>query len=250
MTIPTYALMAMIGLIVASLYLLFRLETVNLTFKGFLIYLIIGIMGLLLFSRILFVISEIPNMDTYRPEAFLDNFLHGGIVFYGGMLGLLLTVYIITKVRKDNTRDILEFIAPAIPLFHGFARIGCLLTGCCYGIPWSWGVIMAETPDVVRFPVQLVESLCDFIIFFMIQKLKKKGCNRTLEVYLFSYAVCRFVLEFFRGDEIRGLWWVGISTSQIVSLIIMVVVAIRFVKSRKQNGSRETKSNESVEAKE
>ena len=46
------------------------------------------------------------------------------------------------------------------------------------------------------------------------------------------YAICRFVLEFFRGDAIRGIWW-GISTSQIISVLILLALLIRFIFKRK-----------------
>ena len=182
----------------------------------------------------MFVIGILPSLEKISPSIILHYLLNGGIVFYGGMLGLLLGVFVVAKCRKESPGKMLNFIAPAIPLFHGVARIGCLLSGCCYGIPCHFGVRMIQSPEIVRFPVQLVESFCDFLIFSGILIYQKRTNERShsLEIYLVSYAVCRFVLEFFRGDTVRGLWLFGISTSQIVSILILIVVCILQSKRR------------------
>ena len=73
---------------------------------------------------------------------------------------------------------------------------------------------------VSRFPVQLVESCCLVIIFVILLILRMNGSTKLAEQYLVLYALCRFVLEFFRGDAIRGVWY-GMSTSQWISLVIL-----------------------------
>ena len=175
----------------------------------------------------------IPSMERFNMYDFFHYLLSGGIVFYGGMLGLLLGIFIISKIQKDNTRDILSFFAPAIPLFHAIARIGCLFTGCCYGIPFGWGISMYHSPDIIRFPVQLIECGCNVLIFVAIIILEKIGKKQySLTTYLLSYACCRFILEFFRGDMERGVWFNCVSTSQIVSIVILLVLCVNFIIKR------------------
>lgn len=178
----------------------------------------------------------IPSMETgHIVNDFLHYLLHGGIVFYGGLLGLLLGISILAKIKKDDLKNIYNFAAPAIPLFHMWARIGCLFAGCCYGIPWNWGVIMADSPETVRFPVQIAESICDFIIFGVVmyyeKRLRKDGDN--LKVYMLAYAFCRFILEFFRGDEVRGIWG-KMSTAQIISIMIILCYFIKSICKEKE----------------
>ena len=224
--LPSYGVMATIGLCVSMLFLYIRIEEVDMTLNHFLLYLKVGGVCLLAGSRILFVIGILPSLENISISVIGHYFLNGGIVFYGGMLGFVFGIIIVAKCRKESSYKMLNFLAPAIPLFHGFARIGCLLAGCCYGIPCDFGVRMLQSPDVIRFPVQLLESFCDFIIFIGILIYKKKGNSYAIEVYLISYAICRFVLEFFRGDNIRGLWMGGISTSQMISILIIGVVCV------------------------
>ena len=113
---------------------------------------------------------------------------------------------------------------------HGFARIGCFLAGCCYGVECEFGFtahgndLVPAVNDVSRFPVQLLESLGCFLIFFLILYLYRKGklTGRLLFVYLGVYAVLRFCDEFLRGDAIRGFIF-GLSTSQFISIFMALI---------------------------
>ena len=163
-------------------------------------------------------------------------------MFYGGLLGLLGSVALVAKIKNDELNHIYNYMAPAIPLFHAWARIGCLFAGCCYGKEWNWGVVMAATPDIIRFPVQVAESICNVLIFItlLIYEKHHREEKHTLVVYLILYAVCRFILEFFRGDQERGIWGI-ISTAQIISLGILFFLCIRVLvkKKVKQNEKKE-----------
>lgn len=100
--------------------------------------------------------------------------------------------------------------------------------GCCYGIPCKYGFVMKESPNVTRFPVQLVEAGFEILIFLLLLCLEKHNKKQLLNCYLLLYAPVRFVLEYFRGDEIRGVWGF-ISTSQIISLLLVLIVIINRV---------------------
>lgn len=128
-------------------------------------------------------------------------------------------------------------IAPAIPLFHAFGRIGCFLAGCCYGFELSDPIVIASDFVITHFPVQLVESLFNILLFIVLNIVQRYRPNtRILYVYMLSYAVFRFIIEFFRGDVTRGLFF-GISTSQLISAIIIVVCVITLYKRMINKGS-------------
>ena len=127
----------------------------------------------------------------------------------------------------------MNVITPGFAIFHVFGRMGCFFGGCCYGKIATWGIALYDEPGVLRIPIQLIESGCILLIFIVLLYIDKKIKNISLlSVYLAMYAICRFVLEFFRGDAIRGIWW-GISTSQIISLLILLALLIRFIFKRK-----------------
>ena len=161
--------------------------------------------------------------------------LFGGSVFYGGLLGGLLAGGISAKVQKLSAGLVTDCAAPALALFHCFGRIGCFLGGCCYGVESEHGVVFTDSliesaNGVPRVPVQLYEAVFELALFFALWALLNKGVlkNRLLLVYLFSYAVGRFILEFWRGDEYRGFLF-GLSTSQVVSILVFVVSAVLFI---------------------
>ena len=225
--------MATIATLTAVLYNYFRIDKIGLTFKAYALYCVVSAVCLGVFAKVLFAISYLPTVG-FSFENFFHYIFNGGIVFYGGLFGLAIGIIIVSRFLHNDSKFILDYFSPSFPLFHSIARIGCLLGGCCYGIPWHWGVTMAESPDVVRFPVQIAESLCCFgiFVFLTIRAKRRENYEGSFRLYLFLYACCRFILEFFRGDIDRGIWVWGLSTSQIISLIIIVVIILRVVFSK------------------
>lgn len=207
--------------------------------------------GLFVGGHILFGLTNIGtlvqlfgNIGSYTVRGFLYGLgaVFGGSVFYGGLLGGIAAIFIFCRISKSIDRnDLLDIMAVCVPLFHTFGRIGCFLGGCCYGIPSSFGFTVTENQinpavcGVNRFPVQLIEAGCNLVIFFVLLKFfgKERLSGRMMYIYLLIYPVVRFVLEFFRGDEIRGIWF-GLSTSQWISIALfafaickMTVIACR-----------------------
>ena len=182
------------------------------------------------------------HADSFEsPFAFLQAVAaaFAGMVFYGGALGCIVGMKVWTRATKRAPEDYFDLLAVCIPLFHAFARIGCFLGGCCYGIESDVGFVytddpIAEANGVRRFPVQLLESGCEAALFALLLWLclRERQRGGLIWVWLGSYAAVRFLDEFLRGDAYRG--FLGpFSTSQWISLAILVVVAIHIVRKRK-----------------
>ena len=133
---------------------------------------------------------------------------------------------------KWNFWKIFDIAMPAVAMAQGFGRIGCLLAGCCYGIELDpanpIGIVFhnsAYAPnDVALLPTQIISSVLDFANCFVLLALSKKlkTDGQVASCYLIFYSIGRFVLEYFRGDLIRGN--VGeFSTSQFISLFICLI---------------------------
>ena len=232
--LPSYGVCAGIGLIAAVILFLFRKRSVGLDINKTKQMMIAAVIGLVIGSRLVFVLTMIPNIIAdFSWQRLFGVILMGGFVFYGGLLGAILGIYIYCKCKKLDMQPIFNAITPCFPLFHCFGRIGCFMAGCCYGIPGSFGVPMAFDPNTVRCPVQLVEAICCFVIFIVLIVVeKKKEGAPLLAVYLLSYAVVRFLLEFLRGDTVRGIWGF-LSTSQWISLAIAAAVIITAVRKKR-----------------
>lgn len=143
----------------------------------------------------------------------LSSLLQGGFVFYGGLLGGMLTLFLFAKWQEASFLDYLTAIAPSVPLAHAFGRIGCFLAGCCYGIP------LDSSTNPPLFPVQLLESGCNLVLAAVLQIGMRKWNHRERIVfcYLIAYAMIRMVTEQFRYDAERG-FLLGISTSEWISI--------------------------------
>lgn len=231
-SVSSYSLMGGIGAIAALLFLYTRKDRLNIRIKDLFEYIVVCTVFGAALARLMYVIALIPSMEHITFEELLFQLWNGGIVFYGGLFGVIIGIIGVSKYRNRKPIEVLNVVAPTFPLFHAFARFGCLLAGCCYGIEWSWGVRMIDEENIIRLPVQLFECLCNVSIFIGITifSIKKQTDKYNLMIYLFSYSICRFVLEFFRGDSIRGIWAGRLSTAQCISIAIIFLYILYYVK--------------------
>jgi len=83
-----------------------------------------------------------------------------------------LIVWLYGKRHKIGFYYLLDIVVPGVVLGQAIGRIGCLFSGCCYGIETSgtWGVVTRFAPGL-RHPYQLYESAADFLIFFLLLRL-------------------------------------------------------------------------------
>lgn len=253
--IGAYAALSLIGVLVAGLtiYILNRNSTIR---KDQLLHLfLISIAGLFIGAHFLYGITQLPHiidvlinkrdsLSTIEDVYYLFAHGFGGMVFYGGLIGGLLAGYLYCGKLYLNTHEYMNALAPAIPLFHAFGRIGCFLSGCCYGIESEFGFIythslVEEANHVQRFPVQLLEVFLELILFIVLSFLLIKYRNRfsLIRIYLFSYGMIRFFDEFLRGDLLRGMWG-PFSTSQWISLLIIIVLIVEYIIKRNKKISK------------
>jgi len=230
--VPSYGLMAALGFIVSTSWLfckrIYDLDY-EMSFRDFLGLILMCGVGCLIGSKLLYGLTQIPVLiEDCSFDNLIYSFVGGGFVFYGGLFGAYLGAYIFAKYKEHDISKILGFITPAFALFHAFGRIGCLLAGCCYGFHLD-NSIMIGNVQFNYFPIQIVESVFEFIMFFILKRMKEQ--NRIFKMYLVCYSCFRFCAEFFRGDIIRGVWF-GFSTSQWISIIIILYLMIAFYKKK------------------
>jgi phosphatidylglycerol:prolipoprotein diacylglycerol transferase len=145
---------------------------------------------------------------------FLDNpqevfmLWHGGLVWYGGFLGGMLSGSIYLKRKKIPLLRAMDLIMPYVALSHSIGRIGCFLNGCCYG----------------RFfiPAQLFSSFGLLIIFVILRLLQGRPRRQgfILACYLMAVSLERFIEEFLRGDSPRDFG--GLTIFQVISIAVFL----------------------------
>lgn len=254
--LPMYGLMAIIGMAFAILSACYLSPKCGMPVMDVGFSSVYAIIGVIVGSKLLFFITKLPILLTHLDLFFKEPFAtlmysFAGFVFYGGLIGGALGIVIYCKQFHIELSPILNIAAPSIPLMHAFGRIGCFLGGCCYGKEYH-GILAVKFPynedfeqlsAVERFPVQLVEASIEFILFIILFILVKKS-NRlknglALGIYLIIYPISRFILEFFRGDALRGFWG-PLSTSQWISLFLLPLgIYLIIKKENNQKGNPE-----------
>ena len=197
------------------------------------------IISALVGAKLLLLITDFKSF-TADPRELLTLARSGG-VFYGGLIvAVIVALWYIRRVGLPlwTTCDV---FAPGIALGHVVGRFGCLFAGCCYGKPTTrpWGITFTDpfaaanvgTPlGVALHPTQLYEAGAELLILIVLLVTERKGRpfpGRTFWLYMLLYAISRFIIEFYRGDD-RGT--VGMfSTSQFISIVLAPLAIVMLV---------------------
>lgn len=243
--IASYSFFIFVGIILGAVFAVQYFSKFYNIKKEDIIYCILyAIIGLGIGAKLLYIVTNIPflinNYTTLDITDTLLKMLTGGFVFYGGLIGGVLGIFIYSKQFKISFKDLLLILLPTVPLVHSIGRIGCFFAGCCYGIEYNGiGAITFYNSDfapngIPLFPTQIIESICLFIIFIILLVFYKKFLNTTkiIGLYCVMYSMTRFTIEFFRGDVIRGIY-LNLSTSQWISIIIFIIGIIILLKKTK-----------------
>ncbi|RHP31949.1 prolipoprotein diacylglyceryl transferase [Lachnotalea sp. AF33-28] len=189
-------------------------------------------------AKLLYVLVEIKAIME-NPQNILKE-LTEGFVVYGGIIGGILTGYIYSRVKKVSFIKYFDLIMPSIALAQAFGRIGCFLSGCCYGCETSsWcGVVFNNSPfapiGVRVIPTQLISSAANFLHFFVLIWFAKraKSDGQVGGLYLIFYSIGRFLIEILRNDPRGEIGF--LSTSQFISIFTLILGIALFVIATKK----------------
>lgn len=198
--------------------------------------------------------ARLEYVRRFWSESFADDPMgvwrvwEGGLVFQGGFILAAIAVWLLCLYKKWPVGGVADLMAPALPVGHAIARLGCLFNGCCFGIPWKhFGGIQypASGNDVLHtqfllgqlpegtitplpvLPIQALEALWCLLIAGAILLCERMGLlkKRLFFLYLIGYSIGRFFLEFLRGDYHQNG---GLTPAQwtTAALILPVTIAI------------------------
>jgi phosphatidylglycerol:prolipoprotein diacylglycerol transferase len=186
-------------------------------------------------SKILMLFTE-PEYRDHPSQLLSLDFLRSGGVFYGGLIGAVLTGYFLMRRYNLPWWKTADACAPGIAIGNFLGRQGCFAAGCCWGKPTTlpWGVKFTELGhevtgvpiDAYLHPTQLYESFAMLLVFFFLLWLHKhrRFSGQVILFYTLLYSVIRFGIEFLRDDprgDVFGLTTLtGLSTSQIISIVV------------------------------
>ena len=218
-----YSICIVSGIVVSLFLGAISKEKFNIKFDDLLEIFIYSLIGGIIGARLYYCIFNIKFylLNPSKIFAFRD----GGLAIYGGIIFGILVAFVLSKIKKINFRNLLDYIAPYLALTQGIGRIGNFFNLEAYG---------KETSNLFRMgifkngnfievhPCFLYEGLACFTIFILLKILQKK---RNFELQIFSlymilYGFARFFIEVLRVDS---LYLGNIKISQLVSLVFISI---------------------------
>ena len=238
---PYYGSLIVLGVLVAAGLGILQAALFKLDIYDFILLAAVAGLGGMIGAKVLYLLVSIRTIQFSQilNPSYLNSIMGGGFVFYGGLIGGMLSVVIFRRFYKLNILLYISRFVPCLPVAHGFGRLGCSAVGCCYGIPFDsmFSITYSGSPfapnGIPLFPVQIAEAVGNFLIagvlLFYIDVLKR---DNGIIVYLLSYSFMRFFLEFLRSDEERGHLGM-LSVSQWVSILLVLTTVAWYMYSKR-----------------
>ena len=199
---------------------------------------VIIILAAVVGSRLLYVVY---HLDQYSNPLDMLALWQGGATFYGGFILAMIASYWWVHKNSIPFLKIADIMAPSIGLGLVFTRIGCFLSGCCYGKPtdMAWGVVFPPNSPagsaamaiaqqrgvehVALHPTQLYSSFGGLVIFVSLMLsqplLTRRGS--TFGLLLVLYGIHRCTIDFFRYYAPNALVLGGLTFNQVISVFLV-----------------------------
>jgi phosphatidylglycerol:prolipoprotein diacylglycerol transferase len=199
-----------------------------------------GVLGVVIGGRL-------GEVLFYNPAFYFSNPLEvfmvwkGGMSFHGGFLGVLLAMALWSRRRGRHLMDVMDFIAPLVPLGYAFGRIGNFinaeLPGRIADASLPWAMIWPNVDNLPRHPSPIYQALVDGLLLFIVLWLyarKERPRMAVSGLFALGYGCARFFTEYFRiPDYVVPLGPVTISAGQMLSVpmivlgVILILIAYR-----------------------
>ncbi|WP_434514090.1 prolipoprotein diacylglyceryl transferase [Dechloromonas sp. ARDL1] len=200
-----------------------------------------GMLGVILGGRLGQVLFYEPGYYLANPLEILAVW-KGGMSFHGGFLGVLVAMGLWTRKHGKHWFDVMDFVAPLVPLGLAAGRIGNFINGELWGrvadpsLPWA--MVFPQSGDMQpRHPSQLYHVGLEGVVLFVILWLysrQPKPRAAVSGIFLIGYGAFRFITEFFREPDhgifgqsyiiSMGQW---LSLPMILAGVAMLVFAYR-----------------------
>lgn len=195
---------------------------------------LIGFVG----AHVLYAITrlELPSEQWWR---LFWRFGYGGVWFGGFILSWGWCEWW-RRQRNVPRFQMYDVAAFAVLIALPIGRLGCFFNGCCYGsptgLPWAMWLPTREYGFAGLHPTAIYEMLYSVAVFAFLWSRRKRAFEGEIaSTYLILAPVGRFLLEFLRGDTVRGFIFASwMSTSQLIALGLAVCgVLLRFYLKKK-----------------
>lgn len=209
-----------------------------------------GVLGVVFGGRLGEVLFYNPSFYFSHPSKILAVW-EGGMSFHGGFLGVLIAMAIFAHQRKINWLQLMDFIAPLVPIGLGAGRIGNFINAELWGRPTQgwWAMIFPNVDNVPRHPSQLYEFALEGVALFFLLWIfsrKPRPVGAVSGLFLIGYGSFRFIGELARtpDDGIFGLMTFGVSMGQWLSLPMILAGVVMMIWALKLKPAKLTDSQQ------
>ena len=238
LVISTYGVLVAIGLIVSFYVAIYFAKKEGINEKYVENIFLFTVLGGLIGARLAYILE---HPDQFKTLIDYIAIWKGGISWFGGFIGGLITALFFIKKYKINIWKAGDIAAISVVIGHAIGRLGCTAAGCCYGKPvpehsfWEHFAIKfpensAAPPGMKLYPTQPLEAIASFLIFLLLFFLYKRKLfdGQIFALYIVLYGIERFILEFFRNVT-PPIEHIGLTWNQIVSLILIFAGLVIFI---------------------
>ena len=230
-----YALAYIVGLLIGWRYCLWLASKPPLAlarelFDDFLIWAIIAV---LLGGRLGYVLF-------YKPAHFLANpveipmLWQGGMSFHGGMIGVILALWLFSIRRRVPFFTLMDVVAVAGPIGLLLGRLANFINGELYGRPSDvpWAMVFPQGGPEPRHPSQLYEAALEGLLLFLVLHVVARHTNARLRyglisgLFLIGYGLSRFAVEFVREPDSHLGYLFGFATMGQLLSVPMILLGI------------------------
>lgn len=165
-----------------------------------------GALGVILGGRVGYMFFY-KFSDLLADPISLFYVWQGGMSFHGGLLGVLLALYLFSRASNKSVFKVVDFIAPMVPIGLGAGRMANFINAELWGrvsdVPWAM-VFPTDPSGNPRHPSQLYECALEGFVLFTILWLFSKKPRPTFVVssmFCMLYGVFRTFVEFYRQPD-------------------------------------------------
>ncbi|MGH1357675.1 MAG: prolipoprotein diacylglyceryl transferase [Burkholderiaceae bacterium] len=188
-----------------------------------------GAMGVVIGGRLGYVLFYKPAYYLSHPLEILAVW-QGGMAFHGGLLGVILAIYLFCRRRELKFWPVIDFVAPLVPLGLAAGRMGNFINGELWGRTTTvpWGMIFPQAGDgLARHPSQLYQFAGEGLLLFVLLWLyssRPRPVTAVSGMFLLLYGIFRFLAEFARQpDSFLGFLTFGATMGQLLCLPMMAI---------------------------
>jgi phosphatidylglycerol---prolipoprotein diacylglyceryl transferase len=213
-----------------------------------------GALGVILGGRLGYVLFYGFSRFLSDP-LYLFKIWDGGMSFHGGLLGVLLAMWLFGRRIKRSFFEVTDFIAPMVPVGLFTGRIGNFINGELWGgpsdLPWAMQLPCARFSEMCAgaysgfsqplHPSQLYEAGLEGVLLFLILWVYSRRPRPLMAVsgmFLFWYGVFRFAVEFVRLPDahIGYLAFGWVTMGQLLSLPMLLAGVALLVMAYRREG--------------